>query len=178
MSSLTTSSSRNFDDAVCHALSQLGMSHLILKDEQKQSIRAAYDKRDVFMFLPTGFGKSICFHVLPFVVDYRLGLVDGQKKSSSSVVVVSPLVALMVDQVKSLRSRDVEAVVISSGSRGGSIVEKELCATEKSLESASLIFSSPEALRNTKWRKALEKPSVSCRVCAIVVDEAHCVSKW
>ena len=78
----------------------------------------------------------------------------------SSVVVVSPLVTLMVDQVKSLRKRDIDAVVISSASREGSIVDKEYCATEKSLQSASLIFSSPEALSHSKWRDALENSSV------------------
>ena len=173
LSTDASSSSQNFDDAVNYALSQLGMSHLSLKQEQKLSIRAVYDRKDVFVFLPTGYGKSICFQTLPFLFDYKL----GASQTKSSVVVVSPLIALMVDQVKSLRKRGVDAVVISSGSREG-IVDKEFCATEKSLQSASLIFSSPEALSHSKWRDALENPSVSSHVCAVVVDEAHCVSKW
>ena len=49
----------------------------------------------VFLWLPTGFGKSICFEFLPFVVDFKLGRVDTE---SSSVIVVSSLVSLMVDQ--------------------------------------------------------------------------------
>lgn len=170
-SSTCLSSSQKFDDAVSYALSQLKMSHLCLKQEQKLSIHAMYERKDVFVFLPTGYGKSICFQVLPFLFDYTLDLVGAGEKRSS-VLVVSPLVALMVDQVKSLRSRNVDAVVISR--EGG--IDKEYCATEKNMQSASIIFSSPEALSHSRWRDALD--AVSSRVCAVVVDEAHCVSKW
>lgn len=166
----------SFVNAVSYALAQLGKSHLDLKNEQERSIHAIYSGKDVFMFLPTGFGKSICYQVLPFIFDHKLGVVSGQKKSCA--IVVSPLIALMVDQVRSLRQAGVEAVIISCGSREASIVDKEFIATEERLSSASLIFSSPEALAHTKWREALENPLVSNRVCAIVVDEAHCVSKW
>ena len=110
-------------------------------------------------FLFCGFGKSVCFQVLPFVFDYKLGLVGGQKKSA--VVVVSPLIALMVDQVRSLRAHGVEAVIISSGAREGSLVDKEFLATENKLKSASLIFSSPESLAHSRWREALETPTVT-----------------
>ena len=51
----------------------------------------------MFVFLPTGFGKSVCFQVLPFLFDHKLGLTDGSGKRC--VIVVSPLVSLMVDQV-------------------------------------------------------------------------------
>lgn len=173
---LSTSSSHNFADGVNYALSKLGMSHLKLKSQQKQAIVAVYEGKDVFVFLPTGFGKSVCFQVLPFLFDHKLGLSDGSEKRC--VIVVSPLVSLMVDQVRSLKSKGVHAVVISSSSRDNTIVDREFRATETSLSSASLIFSSPEALTHTKWREALENPVVSHRVCAVVVDEAHRVSKW
>ena len=162
----------SFVSTVSYSLAQLGEPHLHLKDEQKCSIHAIYGGKDVFMFLPTGFGKSVCYQVLPFVFDHKLGLVAG-----SSIIVVSPLIALMVDQVRSLRQNGVGAVIISSGS-GDTIVDKAFIATEGNLQSSSVIFSSPEALAHTKWREALENPLVSKRVCAIVVDEAHCVSKW
>ena len=95
------------------------------------------------MFLPTGFGNSVCYQVLPFVFDHKLGLVAG-----SSIIVVSPLIALMVDQVRSLRQNGVGAVIISSGSRD-TIVDKAFIATEGNLQSSSVIFSSPEALAHT-----------------------------
>ncbi len=66
-------------NGVRYALSQLEMSHLNLKDEQQRVIREVYRGRDVFVVLPTGFGKSICFQVLPFLFDHKLGLVGGEK---------------------------------------------------------------------------------------------------
>ena len=63
----------------------------MLKPEQLQAVRHMYEGRDVFLWLPTGFGKSICYEVLPFLFDFNLGKVDTE---SSSVIVVSPLVSL------------------------------------------------------------------------------------
>ena len=116
-SSQSTCPYQNFIESVQYALSQLNMSHLKLKEEQEKVVRAIFEGKDVFVLLPTSFGKSVCFQVLPFVFDYKLGLVGGQKKSA--VVVVSPLIALMVDQVRSLRAHGVEAVIICSGAREG-----------------------------------------------------------
>ena len=135
-----------FTDALGYAPSQLRLSNLHLKDQQREAILAVYKKHDTFVFLPTGFGKSICFQVLPFLFDHKLGLVQGQNRSC--VVIVFPLVSLMVDQIRILRERvqsGVQAVVIT-GLRESSIVDREFRATEKNLQSATFIFSSPEAL--------------------------------
>ena len=174
-----TSSSQNFDDGVCYALSQLGLSDLKLTSEQKEAIYAVYSGKDVFVCLPTGFGKSVCCQLLPFLFDPSVVwrcLVGGMKRSCA--IIVSPLIALMVDQVRNLRRNGVQAVIISCGSIERSVVGKEFFATDSSLASASHVFSSPEALAHTKWREALENPLMFSRVCAVVVDEAHCVSKW
>ena len=177
-------SSPDFAEALSYALSALGLTTATteapltveaLKDEQRRAIKAVYDGMDVFVWLPTGFGKSVCFQALPFVFDYKLGLVSAEKKSV--VIVVAPLVALMVDQVQCLRANGVRAVIVSSGGREGRVAQ-DLLASEDTLGSASLVFCSPEALAVDKWRDSLENPSFSDRVCAIVVDEAHCVSKW
>ena len=84
----------------------------------------------------------------------------------------------MVDQVRSLRQACVQAVVISCSPRGGSIVDKEFIATEENLQSASINFSSPEALAGSRALLSTCCVPVSSDVCAIVVHEAHCVSKW
>ena len=141
-------SGQNFDNSVLYALSQLQKSHLKLKDQQLQAIHAVYSGKDVFVFLPTGFAKSICYQVLPFLFDHKSRLCSGQKWC---IVVVSPLISLMAHQVRTLRSNGVTAVVICSPSRESSIVDEYL-ATDKSLMSSSIIFSSPEALIHTKWR--------------------------
>ena len=66
-----TSSSQNFDDGVCYGLSQLGLSDLSLKKDQKQAICVVYSGKVLFVCLPTGFGKSVFFHILPFLFDYK-----------------------------------------------------------------------------------------------------------
>ena len=85
--------------------------------------------------------------------------------------------ALMVGQAKSLHDSGVRAVIVSSAGRENWIPESML-ATEETLMSASLAFCSAESFVQDKWRDILEKPSLSDRVCAIVVDECHCISKW
>ncbi len=108
-------------------------------------------------------------------MEHKLGLVGAGK--NSAVLVISPLVALMVDQVQSLRSCGVNASIMTSSS--GSIVTPELQATSTSFISDSLLFCAHEALFETnKWRERLEIPAVSTRIVAIMIDEAHCVSKW
>ena len=56
-----------FSTAVAYALSKVGKEGLVLKKEQLQTIRNLYNGKDVFLWLPTGFGKSICYEVLPFL---------------------------------------------------------------------------------------------------------------
>ena len=157
-----------FDSALKYALECTGSHEISSKPEQVTAIRAVYDKKDVFVWLPTGFGKSLCYETIPFVYDWKLRRVDAR----SLVLVVSPLVALMVDQVKSLRKRNVKAAIISSGAGG---VDKQLLATE---DDRSLLYGAPEAILTPRWRDTLEKESLNCRVVAVVIDEAHCVSSW
>ena len=78
------------------------------------------------------------------------------KTSNSAVVVISPLIALMTDQVNGLRKSGVKASVITSSAS----VPKEMIATEKSLGSDTLLFCAPEALFISKWRAAFERPDI------------------
>lgn len=57
-------------------------------------------------------------------------------------------------------------------------MQKALLATEDDLKKCSILFCAPEALVGSKWREAIEKPTVSERIVAVVIDEVHCVSKW
>jgi len=52
---------KRFEDAIAYALPRLGCSSLTLKKDQTEALKAVYDKNDVFLWLPTGFGKSICY---------------------------------------------------------------------------------------------------------------------
>lgn len=168
----------DFNCSVSYALERLGTPDMTLKPEQVAAILAVSQGKDVFVWLPTGFGKSMCYEALPFVMDCKLGRVNrelGEYSACCSVVlVISPLISLMVDQVLSLRRRGVDASIITCG--GG--VKQELLATEHDLGKCSLLFCAPEALVGSRWREAIERPVISDRIVAVIVDEAHCVSKW
>src|SRR5262245_45821504 len=125
---------------------------------QEEAIAAVLDGRDLVAVMPTGAGKSLCFQ-LPAL------LLDGV------TVVVSPLIALMKDQVDSLRAQGLPAVAIHSGMPAG-----ERAAAEESVLSgrARLLYIAPERLAGSGLRAALGR----ARVARLVVDEAHCISQW
>ena len=157
--------------AIAFSLDQLGLSHVSLKEEQRSAIEAVYQGHDVFVCLPTGYGKRLCYQTLPFVMDFRSRA--RQEASNSAIIVVSPLIALMEDQVGGLRKRGVKACIISSSSA----LSKENICTEHSLGTDQLFFCAPEAIFTSKWRDAFERPDLCGRIVAVVVDEAHCVSQ-
>ena len=109
-----------FSKSLSYTLSALGVPSLSPKEEQKLVIHAACD-HDGFVWLPTGFGKSLRFQALPFVFDCKRSLVSADVESRSAVIVVAPLVALMVEQVQRLREEGINAVIISSGGREGRV---------------------------------------------------------
>ena len=146
-----------------------------LKSEQIEAIQHLYNGKDVFLWLPTGFGKSICYEILPFIMDYKLGRCESGQRSYSMVLVISPLVSLMVDQVTSLQQRGVTAAILSTQSS----VADELTVRVSNINQYSILFCAPEAIVGVeKWRKILSNTSTSERIVAVAVDEAHCVSKW
>ena len=118
-----------------------------------------------------------CYECLPFLFDYKLGRTRAPC-SRSTVLVVSPLVSLMTDQVSSLRGRGVSAAILSSHE----LSDKSFLATDRALQTPgmfSLLFASPEAVIGaTKWREKLLEFPLSERIVAVAVDEVHCVSKW
>ena len=115
---------------------------------------------------------KVCYQALPFLMDFKKGLMDTEKHCA--VLVISPLVALMIDQVKSLRKSGVSCSIITSSGD----IEKELLTTDSCLSSDSLFFCTPDASLKSKWRYAIEDVKVSERIVALIIDEAHFVSKW
>ena len=116
----------DFNEALPYALGAIGKKDICLKDEQELAIRCLYEGYDVFLWLPTGFGKSICFECLPYLFDFKL---DRKEDACcrSVVLVISLLVSLISDQVSSLRKRGVAAAILSSHD----ISDKNFLATDK-----------------------------------------------
>jgi ATP-dependent DNA helicase RecQ len=125
---------------------------------QREAIDATLAGRDVVVLLPTGGGKSLCYQI-PAVL----------RSDRGATVVVSPLIALMDDQVAALRARGVRAVALHSG-----VTPEEGRARLQEARDAVLIYASPEKLRSVRFRAWLAKVGVA----AAVVDEAHCISQW
>ena len=145
-----------------------------LKPKQREAVWHLYCGRDAFILLPTGYGKSLCYQCLPFLLDWRRSAGGKVSCSHSVVLVISPLLSLMSDQVKKLRDKGVEAAVLATDRDrfGDSTVQ------EDKLNTYSIIYSSAEAILSDKWRGIFSNKSFSCRLVAVAIDEAHCVSKW
>ena len=91
-----------FDECLAYAMKCIGKDGVYINDEQKEPIKNVYEGMDVFVWLPTGYGKSVCYECLPFLFDMKLDR-HTSEHGRSVVLIVSPLVSLMVDQVSSLR---------------------------------------------------------------------------
>ncbi len=120
---------------------------------------------------------SASYQLLPFLIDYKLGRTNAPLVDRSVVLVVSPLVCLMIDQVRSLKSRGVSAAIHSSN-RG---IDKGLVTTPTEVSSGKyrLLYTAPEAvIEDHSWRMLLLEPPLSSSLVAIAVDKAHCVYKW
>ena len=139
------------------------------KPEQERVIKAFMSGRDVFVSLPTGFGKSACYGCLPVVFDCTRGVAAG----CSIVLVVSPLKALMKNQVCSFRSKGILAVYVGD-SRVDDATKCDIIGGRY-----QILFVSPEHLLcNLEWREMLRLPVYQENLVALVVDEAHCVKDW
>ena len=155
------------DSTLKRVASCLGFTDL--KKEQKEAVREFVGGKDVFVSLPTGFGKSLCYIALPGVFDV-LRSVEKQ----SMILVVSPLLALMKDQVASITKMGVSAVYVSDKKTSSAAVMRSLAAGEY-----QVIFASPEALfQGTQQRTILCSNAYQENLMAFVIDEAHCVKKW
>jgi ATP-dependent DNA helicase RecQ len=125
---------------------------------QEEAAGAVLQGRDLVAVMPTGSGKSLCYQ-LPAL------LLEG------TTLVVSPLIALMKDQVDGLRSRGIAAAALHSGLPAP---ERAAAAADLAAGRVRLLYIAPERLASAAFRAALAR----VRVARLVVDEAHCVSQW
>ncbi|MDR0419450.1 MAG: ATP-dependent DNA helicase, partial [Prevotellaceae bacterium] len=125
---------------------------------QEEIIRSAYEGVDTLALLPTGGGKSICFQIPALAKE-------------GICIVVTPLIALMKDQVDSLNQKGIKAVAIYSGMSNREIdVMLDNCV----YGGYKFLYLSPERLSTELFRRRVQHMNVSL----LTVDEAHCISQW
>ena len=129
-----------------------------LRPMQEQAIRAGLEHRDSLVVMPTGGGKSLCYQVPP-------------ELARRTDVVVSPLIALMKDQVDGLRACGYSAAALHSGMDAAALRQTE---GEMAAGRYRLMFVAPERLLTPRYLHLLEHLQVR----AFAVDEAHCISQW
>ena len=125
---------------------------------QAEIIQSVLDGRDTLALMPTGGGKSLCFQVPTLVME---GL----------CLVITPLIALMKDQVENLKKRDILAAAIYTGMS----YEQQKVALDNCMWGPyRFLYVSPERLESEEFRERLSR----LPICLIAVDEAHCISQW
>ncbi|XP_051804193.1 probable ATP-dependent DNA helicase RecS isoform X1 [Acanthochromis polyacanthus] len=150
-----------FDQALDRVLNSLERP-FILKQEQRLALEAFVNKKkDVLALLPTGFGKSLIYQLAPLVAK-EIGSIK-----TPVVVVVSPLIALIEDQIKEAADLGISATQLGLGE-------------EKDIKSCryQVVFGSPEAWLSAKWENVLSTEAYKTNLIGIVVDEVHLTYKW
>lgn len=137
-------------------LSRFGLKSF--RPGQDEVVGSVLAGQDVLCVMPTGGGKSLCYQLPSLAM-------------RGTTIVVSPLIALMKDQVDALHARGISAALINStltAAEQGSAMEK------MARGEFDLVYVAPERLRNSRFLEAVAKANVSL----LAVDEAHCISEW
>ncbi len=136
--------------------------HPRFRPGQRDAVKAAVAGKDVVVLLPTGRGKSLCYQVPALV---------ARKRGRGTAVVISPLIALMDDQVSALRGYGIEAGALHSHRTPEQRVQTQTLFEAGGLD---LLYVSPERAATPQFRDRLESGHISM----VAVDEAHCISQW
>jgi ATP-dependent DNA helicase RecQ len=143
-------------DAVASLRQHFGFEDF--REGQREVIGSILEGKDAVVVMPTGSGKSLCYQLPALILD-------------GVTLVVSPLIALMKDQVDALRARGLPATFINS-----SIPESEQLARIDALRrrELKLVYIAPERFRSSRFNSTLQQIPISL----FAVDEAHCISTW
>ena len=132
--------------------------HTDFRPLQKEIIDAVLAKKNCIALLPTGGGKSLCYQI-PALLQEGLCLV------------ISPLLALMQDQVDSLHKKNIKATTINS-----SLTENEMVVLFDNIQNRNykFLYMSPEKLQTPFVQQKIKQLNISL----VAIDEAHCISEW
>lgn len=126
------------------------------RNKQNDIINSILNEQDTLVLMPTGGGKSICYQIPALCLE-------------GTAIVISPLISLMEDQVRALKTLGVKAGLINS-----SLKKEEYFEMMNNFNNYKIIYISPEKFQN----EAVQKKLLSVNISFFAIDEAHCVSKW
>ena len=147
----------NLHASIHHILKQY-WGYSSFRPLQEDIIQSILSGNDTLALMPTGGGKSLCYQVPAIAMD-------------GMCLVISPLIALMKDQVESLRKRNITAYAIYSGMTRKEVINVMKVVTESNCK---FLYVSPERLETSLFKEFLPGMGISL----IAVDEAHCISQW
>ena len=149
-----------------HAILQQVFGYNAFRGEQQDIIQTVSAGDDAMVLMPTGGGKSLCYQV-PAIARHRAGL--------GITLVISPLIALMHDQVGALEELGVHAAFLNS-----SLTGEEASRVEREMMSGRLVmlYAAPERVTNPRFMGMLTALDERGLLSLVAIDEAHCVSQW
>ena len=128
------------------------------RPNQAEAIQSVLDKKDAFVLMPTGGGKSVCYHI-PAIIQQGIG------------IVVSPLIALMKDQVEGLKANGIKAAYLNSTL---SAQEELTVLNMANTGGIDILYLSPERLLSGNFIEQIAQMNINL----FAIDEAHCISSW
>lgn len=136
--------------------------------EQELAIKTFMERDNVFINLPTGYGKSLIYQCIPLVAD----ILNCNPRGTSVLVVISPLKALMEDQVDYLGNVYIPAIAV------GDNIDPEFVQMIKNGD-FMILYCSPECLLSTTtWKEIFNDNCFRKKLVGVAVDEAHCIPQW
>jgi len=137
---------------------QRHFGHSAFREGQLETIRQVLNGDDVVLVMPTGSGKSLCYQLSAMLMP-------------GVTIVVSPLIALMKDQVDALETKGIAATFINSSISAGEMMQRLNGVRSGRFK---LVYIAPERFRNRQFREVLSE----CDLSLLTIDEAHCISQW
>ena len=158
----------DFETAIQLAFQSLSTGYACIRNRQKEAVLAVLCGKDVFVGLPTAYGKTVLTAVLPGVFDRM-----REEERHFMVLCICPLISLMMDQRRRLRLMGVTADFMGTAQEDKSAMHAIVSGQ------VQCILASPETILNNQMaRDVLQSPIYQRYLAAVVIDEAHCISHW
>ncbi len=140
-----------------------------LKPQQVKAITNFVLRRDVFAVLPTGYGKSLIFQIIPSICS-RMAACGLNYPENPILLVISPLVSLISSHIRELKAHGISCAWLNE-----SDVDEDAVLNGR----FSIVFTSPKSIvKNRKWREMLRSSIYQKNLFGIVTDEVHVIPKW